>query len=396
MKLLITKLKRKQTTYIAAALYQDRRLIEINLEPENKKSILGNIYVGRVKNVVKNLNAAFIEIAPGMSCYYPLEDMKSPLFVKKINSPRMVQGDEVVVQVAKESSKSKPPKVSTNINITGKYLVLTSENTSCGISKKLDAEKRKELRNALEFESNREFGVIVRTNAALVSKEVILAEYEKLKKELYQLKEKAPYRTVFSCLKEDVPEYLLTLKNMNEEQLEEILTDDRVMHGQIQDYLEKFQPEDTGKLSFYEDSLLSLNKLYSLETRLKEALQEKVWLKSGGYLVIQPTEALTSIDVNSGKNIEKKKVQEHYFNINAEAAVEVANQIRLRNISGIIIVDFIDMESEKAKAKLMQILRDAVRYDSVPVQVVDMTQLNLVEMTRKKIRKPLAEQINSV
>ena len=393
MKLLITKLKRNQTTYIAAALYQDRRLIEINLEPENKKSILGNVYVGRVKNVVKNLNAAFIEIAPGMSCYYPLEDMKSPLFVKKINSPRMVQGDEVVVQVAKESSKSKPPKVSTNINITGKYLVLTSENTSCGISKKLDAEKRKELRNALEFESNREFGVIVRTNAALVSKEVILAEYEKLKKELYQLKETAPYRTVFSCLKENVPEYLLTLKNMNEEQLEEILTDDRVLHRQIQGYLEKFQPEDTGKLSFYEDSLLSLNKLYSLETRLKEALQERVWLKSGGYLVIQPTEALTSIDVNSGKNIEKKKVEEHYFNINVEAAVEVAHQIRLRNISGIIIVDFIDMESEKAKAKLMQILRDAVRYDSVPVQVVDMTRLNLVEMTRKKIRKPLAEQI---
>ncbi len=148
-KLLITKIQKGSHTYIASALCSEKRLLEITLEPEGRQSILGNIYVGRVKNIVKNLNAAFIEIAPGVPCYYPLDEMKQPLFVKKINSPRLVQGDELVVQVVQESSKSKPPKVTTNLNLSGKYLVLTSENTKIGISKELGFQKREELKETL-------------------------------------------------------------------------------------------------------------------------------------------------------------------------------------------------------------------------------------------------------
>ncbi len=390
--LLITKLNRNDICCIATALYSGQRLVEITLEPLNQQSILGNIYVGRVKNIVKNLNAAFIEIAPGMPCYYPLDEMKRPLFVKKINSPRLVQGDEVVVQVSKENSKSKPPKVTTNLNFTGKYLVLSSENTQIGFSKKLEEQKREELKQELCFGNPGEWGVIVRTNAADASKEEILEEYELLKQEYFHLKETAPYRTVFSCLKESMPEYLHILQNVNQSQLSSILTDDLELLGKIRGYLEHFQPEDLGKLTFYEDPMLSLSKLYRLEHRLKEALQEKVWLKSGGFLVIQPTEALTVIDVNSGRSISKKQVQEHYLAINLEAAEEIAHQLRLRNLSGIIIVDFIDMKSSQSQELLMQRLRNAVCLDTVPVQVVDMTKLNLVELTRKKVKKTLAEQ----
>ena len=394
--LLITKLGKNGKSCIASALFQDKKLLEISLEAVGKESILGNIYVGRVKNIVKNLNAAFIEIAPKKPCYYSLEDVKEPLYTKKINSPRMVQGDEVVVQVVQESSKSKPPKVSTNLNLTGKYLVLTSENRAMGISKKLDAEARERLRRALPFEPSGEFGVIVRTNAAAAGTEEILAEYRKLEQEYFSLKEKAPRRTAFSCLKESLPEYLHALRDMDQRQLGEILTDDRALYGQLSGYLKEFQPEDCGKLSFYEDPLLSLGSLYGLEAKLKEALRERVWMKSGGYLVIQPTEALTVIDVNSGKSIAKKKVEEHHLKINLEAAEEIAHQIRLRNLSGIIIADFIDMKDAKHKEMLMQSLRSALRADSVPAQAVGMTKLDLVEITRKKAKKPLAEQAKAL
>lgn len=391
--LLITRLKRNDKDYIVTALYQDKKMLEVTLEPVEQQSILGNIYVGRVKNIVKNLNAAFIEIAPGTPCYYPLDEMKQPLFVKKINSPNMVQGDEVVVQVAQESSKSKPPKVTTNINLSGKYLVLTSENKRIGISKKISEEKREKIKENLSSDHLEDFGIIVRTNAVSASKEEMQKEYEKLKQEYIKLKETAPYRTVFSCLKESTPEYLHMLQNVNQSWLTSILTDDRELLEKAREYLTDFQPEDLDKLTYYDDPEMSLKNLYRFEHHLKEALLEKVWLKSGGYLVIQPTEALTVIDVNSGKSISKKKVQEHYLKINLEAAAEIACQLRLRNLSGIIIVDFIDMKSDDSKELLMQALESAVSADPVPVQVVDMTKLNLVELTRKKVRKSLAEQI---
>lgn len=391
--LLITKLKQNNKEYIAAALYQEKKMLEVTLEPAEQQSILGNIYVGRVKNIVKNLNAAFIEIAPGMPCYYPLDEMKQPLFVKKINSPNMVQGDEVVVQVAQESSKSKPPKVTTNLNLSGKYLVLTSENKRIGISRKISEEKREGLKKHLSFDASEDFGIIVRTNAASASNEEILEEYEKLKQEYRNIQKIAPYRTVFSCIKESTPEYLHMLQNVNQLWLTSILTDAPELFEKAREYLNAAQPEDLKKLSLYEDPGITLSSLYRLEHHLKEALQEKVWMKSGGYLVIQPTEALTVIDVNSGKSISKKQVQEHYLKINLEAAEEIARQLRLRNLSGIIIVDFIDMKSDESRELLMQALSRAVSADPVPVRVVDMTKLNLVELTRKKVRKSLAEQV---
>lgn len=384
-KLLITKLIRNNVEYIATALYSEKQLLELYLEPVEQESILDNIYVGRVKDIVKNLNAAFIEIAPGKPCYYSLEDCHNLVYVKKINSPRMVQGDEVVVQVVKENIKTKPPKVSTNLTFTGTYLILTTENTSLGISRKLPTEERERLRELLEPYKNDRFGIVVRTNAAQAEPSAIFKEYEVLKQEYEQLIQTAMHRTCFSCLKKSPPEFLAILKNLHSFELEEIITDEPELLTQI---------EATGfHATLYEDKLLSLNSLYSLEARLQEALKERVWLKSGGYLVIQPTEALTVIDVNSGKSIAKKKVQEHYLNINLEAAKEIAHQLRLRNISGIIIVDFIDMKEQHAKDELMLQLKQFVKTDRVPVQVIDMTRLNLVELTRKKVRKSLREQI---
>lgn len=393
--LLITKLTWKNRRYLATAFYQQKQLLEVSLDPLDGQNILGNIYVGRVKDIVKNLNAAFIEIAPGLPCYYSLDEESHPLYVKKINSPRMVQGDEVVIQVVRESSGNKPPRVSAELNFSGKYLALTSGKRSLGISRKLDAETKNRLKEMIDYDKDADFGLIVRTNAAHASEKEIAEEYHKLKQEYHKLKQTAIHRTTFSCLKQGLPEYLNIIRDMKDEQLDKIITDDKEIYGKVRQYLSKFSRQDF-MLRFYEDPMLSLSKLYSLEGRLEAALRERVWLKSGGYLIIQPTEALTVIDVNSGKSVAKKKAQEHYLKINLEAAEEIALQLRLRNLSGIIIVDFIDMKSEEDNELLLKTLRTCIRADSVPVQVVDMTKLHLVEITRKKVKKTLAEQLMGI
>lgn len=159
--------------------------------------------------------------------------------------------------------------------------------------------------------------------------------------------------------------------------------------------MQTYQKEDLEKLRLYKDTQISLNRLYSLETKLSKALKERVWLKSGGYLVIQPTEALTVIDVNTGKAISgKKPTEETFFNINLEAAEEIAKQLRLRNLSGIIIIDFIDMQKDRNKELLISCLSKWIEKDPVKTVFVDMTRLNLVEITRQKVRKPLHEQIS--
>ncbi len=389
-KLIVTRLMRNQREYTVCAFYQDNHLLEVTAQPEEENSILGNIYVGRVKDVVPSLNAAFIEIAPGVSCYFSVEDLKNPVFVKKINSPRLVKGDELLVQVEKESMKTKPPRVTTNLSFNGKYLVLTTGNRTLGISKKLNGDARTRLKQLLADQSI--YGILARTNSAAASEEEILTELALLKQQAESIIDKAPYQTCFSCVRKQKPEYLTALQNAYTDQLDEIVTDEPELYDEMQQYLRDYQPIDLPKLRFYEDKLLPLAKCVSLEVKLEEALQERVWLKSGGYLIIQPTEALTVIDVNSGKSAAKGDVQKHYLKVNLEAAAEVACQLRLRNISGIIIIDFIDMESREAREELMEALRSHTGRDPVPVQVIDMTKLNLVELTRKKVRKSLREQ----
>ena len=175
--------------------------------------------------------------------------------------------------------------------------------------------------------------------------------------------------------------------------MEEIVTDDPEIFRRIREYLDVCQPEDREKVRLYEDPLLPLEKLYSLEKAVSEALQKKVWLRSGGYLVIEPTEAMTVIDVNSGKYTGRKNLRDTIRKINLEAAEEIVFQLRLRNLSGIIIVDFIDMDSVQDQEELMALLTDRCRKDPIKTTVVDMTKLGLVEITRKKIRRPFREQV---
>ena len=204
------------------------------------------------------------------------------------------------------------------------------------------------------------------------------------------------YRACFSRLHRGIPGYGNALLGHGaDKKTEEIITDDPGLYEELKRLDEKEDGIFSGKLRFYEDPLLSMKKMYRLEFCLERALKSQVWLKSGGYLVIQPTEALTVIDVNTGKNEGHKKKSETIWLTNREAAKEIAFQMRLRNLSGIIIVDFIDMEEKEKKKELLLFLADCVKTDPVKTDVVDMTALNLVEITRKRVRKPLHEQIKA-
>lgn len=388
-KLIITNYGKHRFT----GLFQENNLIEVHCERLERPSILGNVYIGRVKNIQKNLNAAFIEIAPGQMGYYPLEHCKDPVYVKKINSPNMVQGDEVLVQIAKENLKTKLPVLTTNINLTGTYCVLTSENKTVGVSAKIKGEKRNALVEMSKQMETGDFGVIIRTNAQNANPEDVMAEYGVLKQEFETLVETARYRTCFTCMKKNIPDYLKTLQNTYFDQLEEIVTDLPEVYDEIQELCHNNQQMKQIPVRLYQDKLLSLSALYNVEKQMERALGKSVWLPSGGYLVIEPTEALTVIDVNTGKSVAKKNSQEHFLSINKEAAKEVAHQLRLRNISGIIIVDFIDLKKKEDKQELLSYLSMQVKADPIPVQVVDMTKLDLVELTRKKVSKSLKEQL---
>ena len=245
----------------------------------------------------------------------------------------------------------------------------------------------------LSYLKNEDYGLIIRTNAKDVPFETVLEEIQKLENACVKLKETAPFRTCFSCLQEAPPSYITDLKNVYADGLSAIITDDPRLYQQIHGFLQAEQPEDLSKLQFYEEQLLPLSKLYSTDIAVERALKEYVWLKNGAYLVIQPTEALTVVDVNSGKYSAKtkKKSAETYLKINLEAAKETARQIRLRNISGIILIDFINMDDPDMMQELLKQFRRFLGEDPIQTSVVDVTALQLVEVTRKKVRRPLHE-----
>ena len=361
---------------------------------KKSQGILGNIYVGIVKHILKNIQSAFVEIGDGQVCYLSLLEATNPIFTTNNKDGNIRCGDEILVQVSREAMKTKEPVVTTNISFTGKYTVLTTGKKYLGISGKMSPEEKENWKEKLSpvFEEF-PFGIIIRTNAKNVSFPMVEEELKKGRKELEQLLLFAKHRTCFSLIKEAPKQYLTQVRDLYSKDLEGIVTDDPKVYEEINHYLSFYEPENLHKLTFYQDKLLPLSKLYSLETIIKEALSKKIWLKSGGYLVIEQTEALVAIDVNTGKYIGNKKMQDTFFKINMEAAKEIAHQLRLRNLSGIILIDFIDMEKKEYQKMLLRELSLSFSKDPIQTTLVDMTVLHLVEVTRKRIRKPLWEQI---
>lgn len=413
---------------ILTLLMDGRRLISVYASETENASLVGNIYIGKVKNIVNNIEAAFVEIASGTLCYLPFSELEYPVFTnrrtpdmgKKFDG-RLRIGDELLVQVVRDALKTKQPALTTKLSFAGHYLVLAVGNEHLGLSSKLSAQQKRQIRSALlengmieesgcvipHIKESRQikgelashmppYNMVVRTNAGSLDGDMtpLLKEWNALEQKFLQMLSIALYRPCFTCLNANPSVFLSALKDFYRDSYEEIITDDPWIYNVLQEFCREQMPDISGIIQLYQDEKLSLSALYGIESRLQEALKPRVWLKSGGYLVIESTEALTVIDVNTGRyDAKKTALADTFYRINMEAAQEIAVQIRLRNLSGIIIVDFISMESEEHKNELLKVLKELVRKDSVRTDVIDITPLGLVEITRRKISKPLSGQI---
>lgn len=385
-------IKRVITRYkdqIVSLEWHENELMKLQVSPDKTQYVLGDIYMGRVQNVVKNISAAFVEIAKDVTCFLQL---KEPMCPVKSNTTishkdgKLHQGDSFLVQIIRQPQKSKQAAVTTEFDLTGKYLVLTHGKTKMSVSGKIqDGKERERLLDILQRFDNENYGFIARTNAAFVEESVIIREAETLHKQYEELLHTAVYAKTGQRVYGALPDYVKELQPLLKEEDVTVITDCEDIKKEVEAYL-PFPVE------FYEDTEYPLEKQYGLSTVVEKLLRKKVWLKSGAYIVIEPTEALVSIDVNTGKAIEGKKAGEDtFYKINLEAAKEIARQIRLRNLSGLLLLDFIDMKEEEHNTGILKLLKKEVAKDTVKTVVVDMTKLGLVEMTRKKVQKPIHE-----
>ena len=385
------KSNKKHLAYIM--LDEKREFMDFQVFDE-EETILNNIYVARVENIVTNINAAFVRITPNQMCYLSLEDLKAPIYVKKQSERKSLsKGDAIVVQVIKDAVKTKDPVVSTKLSMAGKYCMLTTENTSFGISKKITGSDHIHMSELISSYISKGaeygFGLIVRTNALEATEEELKADIESVIESFIILKDKAIHQCAFACLYKPENVCVQKLKSLDLNGLDGIFTDETDIYEDIKAKLPYLA--DKGLLQLYKDDKVGLATLYNFRGSLDKLVEKRVWLKSGANIIIEQLETLTVIDVNSGKNIGKS--EQAILEINKEAAVEIAKQLRLRNISGMIIVDFVNMLSKDAENKLLATFKHAVAKDSVPTQVLDITRLGLVEVTRKKVNKSLIEML---
>ena len=388
-KLLLTRLRDRD----AAVRVEEGRVRQIDFAPSQAEEEVGAVYVGKVRNIVKNIQAAFVEYRPGVNGFYSLAENRRHLYTDGREHSVLKAGDEILVQVSRAAVKTKDAVLTSRISLTGVYAVYIAgtekKSAQLNISKKItDVSWRDAAETWWEKQELTDCEVILRTNAAQADFSLVEEEIRTLSDTFRKMLEHAPSRVLFSVLYRPESFSLREAKGIPQNGEWEIVTDQPEIMTELKEYTGPLP-----KLRFYDDASYSLSALYSLETELERALKKTVWLKSGGYLVIEPTEAMTVIDVNTGKNTEKRTAEETYFKTNLEAAAEIAVQLRLRNLSGIIIVDFIDMDSPDQKKTLLQTLRNYLQKDPVKTAVVDITALGLVELTRKKISRPLHEII---
>ena len=360
------------------------RVASLNEKEDN----LGNIYVGRVSEVVHGIDAAFIAISKCETVFLSFSDCQEPMLRNRAYDGTLKQGDELVVQIKAPALKTKYPAATAKLSLAGQFCVCEKGGHNISCSAKLKKEAAVTLKEAVlkeEIIGRKKYSFILRTNAgSLTDLSPLFEEMRQFIAIFNKLDEIYQYRSLYSCLYSSKPEVVKLLEGIPLSEYEEIVTDEEDLYKLFTDNFENIP------VRFYQDDMLPLSKLYSIDTHLKEALGKKVWLKCGGYLVIEPTEAMVVIDVNSGKTDSHRK-ETYYLKINLEAAKEVARQLRIRNYSGMIMVDFINMEDKENNKILLSALDEYLRKDTTKTRLVDMTALGIVEITRKKERKPLSE-----
>jgi ribonuclease G len=394
------------------AILEDTQLVEVYVEKQEKQRMVGNIYKGKVENVLPGMQAAFVDIGYDVNAFLPFSEIENSDYLMDVdeedlrngsNNHRrnndniavdLTTGQDLYVQVIKEPFAGKGPRVTTEVAVPGRMLVLVPEANYIGISKKVwDKYERRRLKKIISSFKQKGFGVIVRTVAEGKSEEVLRNDYEQLKSSWDRLQGKAERTQSPTLVYEDLETASSVIRDLLTSDVEKIVIDSKKLFRKTSRYLEDVSSNMANRLDFYRLKT-PLFEGMGIEDELVKLMRPKVWLKSGAYLIIEKTEAMVVVDVNSGRFVGKKQHEDNSLKINLEAAREVARQLRLRDLSGLIVIDFIDMREEANRRKVYYELRKELKKDRAKVAVSPISEFGLLEMTRQRIRLSLIDSMS--
>jgi ribonuclease E len=377
------------------AVLEERDLVQHYVTRIGARSMVGNVYLGRVQNVLPGMEAAFVDVGRGRNAVlYAGEVNWSPEDLEGA-SPRiehvLKSGQSVLVQVTKDPIGGKGARLTAQISLPGRFLVLAPNSDVSGISRRLPDAERRRLKAIFKDIKPTEHGLIVRTAAEGAPKDALAADLQRLLEEWKQIEKRSKKAKAPAVLYEEPELTVRVVRDLfTDEEYRELVTDSPRVFGLVTDYLRDVAPDVLAKVRLHEGPLSAFEEFHIVE-QIHKGLDRKVWLPSGGYLVIDRTEAMTVIDVNTGRSVGKSNLEETVVNTNLEAASEVARQLRLRDIGGMIVIDFIDMLLEQNKKKVIDQMKEALAQDKSRSQVFDISPLGLLEVTRKRVSGGLLE-----
>jgi len=385
--------------FTQVAMLEGRSLIEhyVSRPADDETQIHGNIYLGRVQNVLPGMEAAFVDIGTQKNAVLYRGDVQFDKddVVEQGPDPRIEQvlksRQMILCQVTKNPIAAKGGRLTQEVSLPGRFVVLIPDSRTYGISKRLPEGERRRLRGILDRIKPEQHGIIVRTAAENATEHELTTDLTRLIEQWNEIRAKAEKATSPTLLYREPPLAVRVIREEFSSDYRGIVIDDAALFEEVRDYIGAFNPEFADRIELYdaEKEGLPLFEQHRVHEQLRKALDRKVWLPSGGSLIIEHTEALTVIDVNTGKNVGKSNLEETVFHNNLEAAEEIARQLRLRDIGGIIVIDFIDMEIRENRRKVLESFKDALSRDKTRTQVFEISELGLVEMTRKRIGEGL-------
>ncbi|MBQ9298076.1 MAG: Rne/Rng family ribonuclease [Clostridia bacterium] len=368
-------------------LVENKKLVEYYEEDSNKKRLEGNIYLGKIRNIVPGMQAAFVDIGVGKNTFIQVKDLIPKLDetkgekqdIKEIQEIAKI-GMNVVVQIKKDATSKKGARVSTHINLPGKYLAYMPNVNFITVSQKIENNEEKDkLKKILSKIIPEGSGAIIRTSALYASEEEISVEAKKLISEWNQIHKKAKNSNEIQLLYKADNIISKIIKDTISNQISRIVVDNDEDYNEVKDILKDLNIKRKIAIEKKEKSI----EVYELYKQIDKNFARKIWLKCGGFITIDKTEALTAIDVNSGKYTGDVNQEQTIYTVNKEATEEIAKQLRLRDIGGIIIVDYIDMHNEENKQRIIDFFKECIKKDRSKTQILEFTRLNLLELTRK-------------
>ncbi len=377
------------------AIFEEKELIEIAVERTKSGHHVGNIYKGKTKNVLPGMQAAFIDIGKAKNAFLYIGDALPPDATQRNLDHTLTVGKEVLIQIVKDALGTKGPRATTNLTLPGRYVVFMPTVDYIAISRRIGSEEeRGRLKALVEKVRPAGMGIIVRTMAEGKSEEDLHKDIDYLYNLWNAISARGKRAVAPLLLYRDVDLIIRIVRDYLSADVETFLLDNREAYGRVCELLKYTSPELVSKVRLHEGTE-DIFAHYGLDAELEKVGQRTVWLKCGGYIVIDKTEALTVIDVNTGKFVGSTKLADTVFQTNVEAAVEITRQLRLRDIGGIIIVDFIDMDGEENKQAVIAALEENFKRDRTKTNVLGFTELGLVEITRKKARQNLEGMLYS-